>query len=365
MPGSHASKSIPSLTGLRGIAAVWVLLYHLQQNAGNLWGMNWLAGMRVLERGWAGVDLFFVLSGFILMYTHGNEFASNKNLPITRFAKLRLMRVYPLSIVVLLLIAAIVGMDPGYARWYRGLAAGNLSGEAFIRTALLATRWPIIGSGDWNEPTWSLSVEILGYALFPSIANILMYCRSFLYAVLFGLAFLALFAIIQWETGIINKNDFGYAWSFFRMICCFLSGAAFCRALSLAGDRFKRYGNILEIAAAFLVFISISTWNGAIFMPLGFSVLIFSISLQSGILSQLLTCRPIMFIGRISFPLYLIHVTPLFWLRYHIGGVVMPELQIGTILILYVIFCVVCATVLHAFIEIPSHKLGRVWAGSA
>ena len=63
------SSNIPSLTGVRGIAALWVLAFHLQSFSPQL-GIAPLGGLPLLGGGWAGVDLFFVLSGFVLMLTH-------------------------------------------------------------------------------------------------------------------------------------------------------------------------------------------------------------------------------------------------------------------------------------------------------
>jgi peptidoglycan/LPS O-acetylase OafA/YrhL len=65
-------RDIPSLTGLRGIAAIWVMLFHVSLLA-PLIGAAWLGRIGVFPVGWVGVDLFFVLSGFILMWVHGAE----------------------------------------------------------------------------------------------------------------------------------------------------------------------------------------------------------------------------------------------------------------------------------------------------
>jgi peptidoglycan/LPS O-acetylase OafA/YrhL len=111
VPERVFTKDIPSLTGIRGVAALWVMSYHLQYESGRLWHLPWLDGLPVVERGWAGVDLFFALSGFVLMHVHGRDFpgfAQAVGAPFVRFAKLRISRVYPLSLIVLFMIAGLV-----------------------------------------------------------------------------------------------------------------------------------------------------------------------------------------------------------------------------------------------------------------
>jgi len=76
---------LPSLTGVRGIAALWVVLFHLQQFAGEF-GLEAVKGLPGLRSGWAGVDLFFVLSGFILMLVHERDFPRLSWTPVVRFA---------------------------------------------------------------------------------------------------------------------------------------------------------------------------------------------------------------------------------------------------------------------------------------
>ena len=162
--------NVPSLTGIRGVAALWVVLFHLQQ-FGKDFGVPALVGTPVLRSGWTGVDLFFVLSGFVLMLVHERDFGRLHWQRMLRFAWLRVLRVYPLATVVLLLIALLVALDRNFALdWAQGAIPHNLTASAFVRTLFLANRWWLPTDGDWNQPEWSLSAEILGYAAFPFIA---------------------------------------------------------------------------------------------------------------------------------------------------------------------------------------------------
>ena len=125
---------LPSLTGVRGIAALWVVLFHLQQY-GDAFGLPAMTGLPILRTGWAGVDLFFVLSGFVLMLVHERDFPCLAWAPAARFAWLRFFRVYPLATVVLLLILLLTLLDPGFtAYWAHSAIPHNFTVSSFFRT---------------------------------------------------------------------------------------------------------------------------------------------------------------------------------------------------------------------------------------
>ncbi|HEY5007111.1 MAG TPA: acyltransferase, partial [Caulobacteraceae bacterium] len=192
-------RDIPSLTGLRGIAAIWVMLFHISLSA-PLIGAAWLSRIGVFPVGWVGVDLFFVLSGFILMWVHGAEFERPTGAVTGRFALARIVRVYPLSLAVLGLILLLALADPGFVAWYRLKDADNFSLSAFVRTAFLATRWVGADGGDWNQPVWSLSVELVGYAAFPLLAW-LMVRRSLAAAIATAVIALTALSLFQIAAG--------------------------------------------------------------------------------------------------------------------------------------------------------------------
>ena len=124
--------TLPSLTGLRGVAALWVLGHHI-----SYFGKSFALpkDIPILSVGWVGVDVFFALSGFILMLVHGDEFRTISLPRVIDFLRLRFFRVYPLATVVLLAIVVLVAFDPGFAAWYGAAGAKpNLSLEAFLRS---------------------------------------------------------------------------------------------------------------------------------------------------------------------------------------------------------------------------------------
>lgn len=350
--------SVPSLTGIRGVAALWVVLYHIQLIAPDL-HLPFLSRFTVLGWGWTAVDLFFVLSGFILMHAHGAEFARLRPARLLRFARTRFLRVYPLNLAVLSLIGALLIADPGFAAWYRQLRPGNLSPAAFWQTALLATRWFLPRTGDVNAPVWSLSVEVLGYAGFPFLARALQSRHaSWLRPVLLlgGFALLALYRV--W-TATATNNDLGQIGSVIRMACCFTAGAAL-HGLRIRAPGWLRpwAGTIAGCCCGALLLCCIRPAFALAIPPL-FVLLIFALSFQTGWVNRLLASRPAVFLGRISFPLYLLHLMPLLWLRHHIAAQPHNMPAALAIIIGFLSVNLLLATILNYVVERPAHRWGK------
>jgi peptidoglycan/LPS O-acetylase OafA/YrhL len=86
--------NIPALTGLRGVAAAWVALFHLT------------VGVPILRHGDLGVDVFFILSGYVLTYVYAGKLANSA--AYFGFIRARLARIYPLHLVTLCVLALMV-----------------------------------------------------------------------------------------------------------------------------------------------------------------------------------------------------------------------------------------------------------------
>jgi peptidoglycan/LPS O-acetylase OafA/YrhL len=150
---------IPMLTSLRFFAALHVVLFHLQATriafmSGPLSGF---AGI-----GYTGVSMFFVLSGFILVYTYAGRDTQPKQFYRARFA-----RIYPAYAFSLLLTAPffLAGMyifKVPFLLW----AAGHPEWAVFL-VLLLLQAWVPPAALSWNAVAWSLSVEAFFYLLFP------------------------------------------------------------------------------------------------------------------------------------------------------------------------------------------------------
>jgi peptidoglycan/LPS O-acetylase OafA/YrhL len=146
---------IEALTGLRFVAALGVVLYHFH-----------LALPSPLDalvaEAWAGVGLFFVLSGFVLAYTYGESFGAGRG-SWRAFAWNRAARVLPLHFVALAVMTPITLVLLAPLAFDARAVAG-----AFLANVLFVQAWlppPLFAA--WNAPSWSVGTELCFYALFP------------------------------------------------------------------------------------------------------------------------------------------------------------------------------------------------------
>ncbi len=162
---------IRALSGLRIVAALWVVLFHfrplLAQASPSL---STALAPPVLDAGAQGVDLFFILSGFVLTWNYldrmGESWSARDTL---RFLWLRLARVWPVYLVTMHLAAAwiiftlYVGHVPAEPP-----VVESLNATSWVRQVLLVQLWfqPYFDGSSWDGPAWSISAEWLAYLLF-------------------------------------------------------------------------------------------------------------------------------------------------------------------------------------------------------
>lgn len=163
------------LDGLRGIAAILVLFYHIFEGfafaeATNSEGSGVIT---TLNHGHIAVDFFFILSGFVISYAYDSRWHT---MSIGAFFKRRLIRLHPM-----LIIGAVVGFAAfayvGFERW-----DGTAAPTSWVMTALLLTMfmipavpgvpYEVRGNGEMfplNGPGWSLFFEYIGNILYALI----------------------------------------------------------------------------------------------------------------------------------------------------------------------------------------------------
>jgi len=154
----------PSLTGIRGLAALWVLLLHVYAMAGNkdgLWPpLEWLMAM-----GGMGVDIFFTLSAFLLSLPFAEAWRQRQARPnLHLYAKRRFFRIFPAYYlqIILVLLFATLGLGAGMP-WSSPTISGVLA-----HAVLWINAWPLVAA---YVPTWwTLPVEVGFYLLLPWLA---------------------------------------------------------------------------------------------------------------------------------------------------------------------------------------------------
>jgi peptidoglycan/LPS O-acetylase OafA/YrhL len=159
---------IRNLTGIRGVAAVWVVSSHYQEYMNGLFHQSETLNF-IFKNGHFGVDLFFCLSGFILGYVYYKEFSTFTSTQITskinNYYLRRFARIYPtyfLTTVIagfLYLIAIRMGHE------FKHETSSNLSISNVILNIVGVQTW--FNTPSLNGPAWSVSAEFMAYIVFP------------------------------------------------------------------------------------------------------------------------------------------------------------------------------------------------------
>jgi peptidoglycan/LPS O-acetylase OafA/YrhL len=160
------------LTGVRFLAAMHVVLFHYLRFY--LAGAPWLI-QNIIQAGYVGVGLFFVLSGFILTYTY-LDVDSSKALDRRAFWVARFARIYPLYALSLLLALPFTFQALHAHHSLPAAIAG--SSQDLIATLSMLQAWTPLTAELVNGPAWSLSVEAFFYLVFPFVALPLLMLRG-------------------------------------------------------------------------------------------------------------------------------------------------------------------------------------------
>ena len=208
--------------------------------------------------------------------------------------------------------------------------------------------------GQWNGPSWSLSAELAGYATFPFLAyaaNRLATLRS---CYLVAFASLGLYCLMR-------SGWLGFEINLLRMEFCFMTGVILARAYHLR-PQYASSGLLAWCSAILsILFLSIDAY--AYLSVITFALLIYSLALGGAGVERFMESRPILFLGEISFSLYLSHFilqAALLWAFWEGTGV--TNTPIFTTLVLGGLPIFV-GTAFYYLVERPSHSMGRLAAG--
>ncbi len=159
---------IPCLDGLRGIAAIAVMEFHF--------AIFFLPQARLFDilpglgRAYLAVDLFFLISGFVMAHVYGQPLALDLRGHWLKFGIARFARLYPLFAVTTLFMMIV------FAVFHTPLPLVSLSGRSLALQPLLLQQW---ASGlSWNYPSWSISTEAEAYVYFVFFAGLLIRGRN-------------------------------------------------------------------------------------------------------------------------------------------------------------------------------------------
>ena len=361
---NNKSKYLPSIDSLRALAVLAVIIYHVD--------VNYLPG------GFLGVDLFFVLSGYLISSLIIKEFRKTGTVNLYNFYIRRARRLLP---AVYFMITV-------------GLVVMVLFNEVLLRKSHLDAIFGYIYSSNWwyifhkldyfdsfgaQSPfkhLWSLAIEEQFYMIFPLLFLLVnrkkkskdgtfKLNKNFLYVVV-GLILVSLIAhILLFDINNINRIYFGTDTRAFSLLVGVVGAILYPMErlhTKVTPQQNLIYSVISLVSIATLITVMIytseyNTWlyrGGFLLVAILGLIVIISSGKQHTVMSRLLSFKPVVFIGKISYSLYLWH--------FPILVLTTPVAEIGNtniyFVILRVILTFVVAIVSYVFVETPIRKLG-------
>lgn len=177
-----STSKFEELESIRGIAALLVVIHHMPQ-----WNST-IFEFPILRNGFLMVELFFVLSGFVIYTAYANKIRNKKDL--FRFQFLRFGRLYPVHLLFLLLFLALEFLKLFAAKYYHISSPNSTpfdlnSFQAFTAHLFLVQAIGVLDYvGSFNSPSWSISTEFYTYLLFGFVILKLYRWRVLSFAIL-------------------------------------------------------------------------------------------------------------------------------------------------------------------------------------
>jgi peptidoglycan/LPS O-acetylase OafA/YrhL len=366
---------LPALTSIRFFAALWVAMFHMQ--AMKAFYFNAAAVRQLASIGYSGVSFFFVLSGFILVYTY-----SGRATGLREFWQARFARIYPALAFCLLITAPgffyccvmMRAHDPQFFVPEWTWVAPHMWLSAVLSLTLLEG-WIPQAALAWNMPNWSLSVEAFFYFMFPFLLPRLTRLSrrqlaaiapaGWLLALGCALAYMRFHPDGSAEITIKTIGPWINALKFHPLMRLpeFLMGMA-SGLLFLRGKQSRKMAWPLALTglAAIAAVAVLSPWipflviHTALLGP-AFAVLIYGVALRpAGV--EVLENRVMEALGEASYPFYLLHNTVIssFFIDWSTGRTYHQNL-LG--LATWFLIAVAVAVLVDRFIERPLRRLLR------
>jgi peptidoglycan/LPS O-acetylase OafA/YrhL len=303
---------LTTLTPLRGIAALLVVIFHC-----NLMFRQFLPSghTKFLDNSWLWVDFFFVLSGFIMFYAYKKYF--KKTVSVADFKKYmgaRFARIYPLYffttiwafISCVLIVKYSAPLDPFMA---------EIINPKALPASLLLVQSMHVGyfTAPLNTPAWSLSTEWWAYVIFPFLVPLFLSLKA-MGKMLALILIAAFFIVLRYKIGPISYGNPGPTmnvltdFGFLRCLAGFLTGM-------LLYVFFEHRSGFALIKKDWFFFLSFFGVMAAmhfgvmdIIIIVFFPLIILSAAYNDGHVKRILDSRMLQRLGDWSFTIYLVHV---------------------------------------------------------
>jgi len=352
---STQTPEIRPLTGIRGLAAWMVVVLHFA----GVWAV-FLPSLGFLKsfHGYLGVDLFFILSGFILSYVHRPGSVRFGFAEYRKFIWLRMARIYPNHLAMLLvLIAMILGAQAMHIEM-----SGDYKWSELPFQLTMTHRFPFVPGGQWNFPSWSISAEWFAYlAVFPLCWHLLKRDLSVKTSLLIAYALLIVWLLVNSYSQDAGTTP-GKCWAVIHVSCEFVAGSLLFQACCKGGpfiDFLRTNGTIL-----FIVLLGLLAFPDDTGPILLFPLILASLTSEKSWVAKVFCTKPALWMGKVSYALYMCHGVGLKLLKILLSPEKFSNCGLGMRLLLVlceILFLLGFAAALCFLIEIPARNFLRKW----
>jgi peptidoglycan/LPS O-acetylase OafA/YrhL len=298
-------RYLNNLTSLRGVAALWVAAFHFYSLTGSLFKDQ---QVMLLKKGYLMVDLFFIMSGFIIRHVYWDQFKNGiSRKGLREFIVARFARIYPLHLFTLVFLILIAFVSN---QW-----SGVNDSLAIPIHILLLQSFGIINHHTWNVPSWSLSAEWSAYMLFPVLVLFLSRKSRFGILILVTFVVMGYLAVVFWlhtrdidrlPEGNLHNLDVTFDYGFLRGMTGFASGmlvyGLYCQS---------RFRNVFSrdwlglVFATIILLVMCENGNDLFLMP-AFGGLTLCFASNNGYIQKICWKKAPQFIGKVSYSIYLL-----------------------------------------------------------
>ncbi|HUZ75051.1 MAG TPA: acyltransferase [Stellaceae bacterium] len=342
---------VPNLTPLRGIAALMIVVFHFY-----LWksavshGFDW-RHVAFIGKSYLAVDFFFLLSGYIIAYVHARDLSGGiRWRAMADFLWARLARIYPLHLYVLLVLVAVLR---------------RVDTDLVYNLLLLQAPWTDHPS--WNVSAWSISAEWHAYLAFPVLVAVLYRRRP---SIAIGAILGCAVVLVGLDAGFGTLDITNGAAVLLRAIPEFTIGMMIERVQ--AGGLLPAAGPLALPCAASAVAAALAIGlPDASIVVLEAVLLCTAVTDGASFASCVLNWRPLVFLGDISYSVYIDHQT-VFSLAPALARKLLPTGLGDTLaaggglpeLLALLALVIGCAALTYRFIEVPARRRMRAWRWS-
>lgn len=333
-------SEIKPLTSLRGIAALWVLFHHITEIEGSKASIKFDSFfLKIVDSGWFGVDIFFILSGHILTRTYFYRKETLKNFYIRRFA-----RIYPLYIISIILILIMVIISAEFNFKLNRPEMYTLKSFVF---SVLMVQAIFFKLPPWNFVSWSLSFEVLCYAFFPFLLKHIPKKSPLIIWAYFVFSF-----IVYLSIGVIYKDPTNEFPAFVRAFSAFS-----CGVLGFFVINFWKPPSYLAGISVSVIILLAGLSSAAVYMIPAVILLVLALSDADGLTEKLLSNSVLVRIGTISYSIYLLQI-PIYYVFNRIWPAALSNSPIAklSMVVIYSAIVILIANLSYRYIERPSRR---------